>query len=115
MRAFAGASVTVRQSAFVGSRAGGRGGAISVVGAALSVTGTAFTNCTATGGGGGAVAAADYQCYGAAPTNSTVALEGCVFEGCSAPGGEGGAVAALASPSSREGIVIGVVSCSFAR
>ena len=35
MRAFAAASVTVRQSAFVGSRAGGRGGAISVVGAAL--------------------------------------------------------------------------------
>ena len=115
VRAWDEAEVSVADSAFVGSRAGSRGGAISVVGASLLVANTLFANCSAAAEGGGAIAAGDYQCYGASPVSTSVYVQDSTFEDCSAPMGAGGAIAGLASSGDSQPVSLRIFSSSFAR
>ena len=113
MLAFDGAKVAITGSTFVGSSAGGRGGAVGAVGASLYADNTAFINCTASGAGGGAIAAVDYQCYGVGSASTALELLQCTFVGCGAPNGAGGAVAVLAGNGLGGSLSLSILSSSF--
>ena len=78
-------------STFLDCRSQGQGGALSAVGATVSITASSFKNCTAIEGGG-ALAATGFTCYGTAePFNTSVTIADSKFDSCSSYG-SGGAV-----------------------
>jgi hypothetical protein len=111
VRAWGRAEASIVESVFLSSRAN-RGGAISVVGASLSLKNTFFSNCTAQGGGG-ALSVIDFQCYGARPTHSEVKVDLCVFDTCRAPGGTGGAIMVSGGSSGLQTVTLHVFSSTF--
>ena len=70
IRAFGLSDVSITRTRFVNSRIMGMGGAVSIRGGTLQITPSLFQNCSAQLGGG-AVAAADYACYGRRQAQST--------------------------------------------
>ncbi len=87
----ANSATTIESSVFQGARSGGMGGAIHTVGCAITIYNTNFTNCTSVGGGG-AISAAPFVCYGSKNTpSSRMNITGCRFDSCSS-NGLGGAV-----------------------
>ncbi len=84
-------TVEVLASFFSGAQSGGVGGAIAAIGCSVIVTSSSFRSCTSTGGGG-AISATQFLCYGSANDVKTdLHVTASHFDGCHAVAG-GGAV-----------------------
>jgi hypothetical protein len=91
VRGYHGSVIDIGTSLFQDSHSEGSGGAISVIGGALTISESVFLNCSSTVGGG-AILADDFFCYGSMESVTTrVGIESCTFEACSSDG-YGGAI-----------------------
>ena len=82
IQAYMGAAVVIERSNFSHSRSEGLGGAISAVGASISISQTMFINCTSLEDGG-AVSGTQWQSYASDQIyQSVVAISACVFIEC---------------------------------
>ena len=109
------AVVNIYSSRFVNDHTSGFGGAISAFGSTVSVVDSSFANCSSDGGGG-AVWATSFQCYGSEElVGTSLFIDSSIFFQCATSGYGGAIMASSDSSTSNESIVIEISSTNFSR